>query len=215
MKNILFTLFLYFSFSGLSAQDEAGVKVLFHYLFTQFTEGTVKQKSGETNKASLNYNTITQEMIFEQGDQQMALDKTENIDTVFIQPKKFIPVGKVFYEVATNTPVALFIQYQTDIIPPGNETGFGKSETGAITSVSDLKSSGKLYKLKLPDDYKLISKTRYWLKKDDKYISLKNAKDLKNIFPEKAVAIKDYLKTNKANFKNIDDVIKLIEFCNH
>ena len=62
----------------------------------------------------------------------MALDQLETIDTVYIQNRKFIPEGKVFYEVATNTPVALFIQHKSDIIPPGNNTGFGPCQASAI-----------------------------------------------------------------------------------
>jgi hypothetical protein len=213
MKNILFTLIFYFSASSLWAQ-ESGHEIS-HYLFAQFNEGVVKQKSGEENKVSLNYNTITQEMIFENGDQKLALDKIENIDTVEILSRKFVPVEKVFYEVITNTPNALFIQYEMAIIPPGSETGFGKSQAGAITNVSDLKSSGKLYQLKLPEDYTLRSKNKYWLKKDDQYINIKNAKDVKNVFTDKAAAISDYLKTNKVNFKNTKDVIGLIQFCNN
>jgi hypothetical protein len=213
MKSILFTLIFCFFISDLWAQDSA--HELSNYLFAQFNEGVVKQKSGEENKVSLNYNTITQEMIFENGAQKLALDKVENIDTVVILSRRFVPVGKVFYEVATTTPVALFIQYETTIIPPGSETGFGKSQAGAITNVSDLKSSGKLYQLKLPEDYALRSKTTYWLKKGDEYLSIKNAKDVKSIFTEKAASINDYLKTNRVNFKNTGDVIRLVQFCNN
>jgi len=43
-------------------------------------------------------------MVFEQSGQQMAPDKIENIDTVYILDRKFIPAGQVFYEMATNTP---------------------------------------------------------------------------------------------------------------
>lgn len=213
MKSILFTLIFCFFISDLWAQDSA--HELSNYLFAQFNEGVVKQKSGEENKVSLNYNTITQEMIFENGAQKLALDKIDDIDTVVILSRRFIPVGKVFYEVATSTPVALFIQYETAIIPPGSETGFGKSQAGAITNVSDLKSSGKLYQLKLPEDYVLMSKTKYWLKRDDLYVNVKNIKDVKNVFSEKSAAINDYLKTNKVNFKNTGDIVRLIQFCNN
>lgn len=212
MKNILFCFILSLFTPFLWAQQTD--HELSHYLFAQFNEGIVKQKSGEENNVSLNYNTITQEMIFENGDQKLALDKIENIDTVVILSRKFIPVGKVFYEVVTSTPVALFIQYETAIVPAGSETGFGKSQTAAITNVSDLKSSGKLYQLKLPEDYVLNSKTKYWLRKDGLYIDIKNTKDVKNVFPQKSAVISDYLKTNKVSFKNTGDVIRLINFCN-
>lgn len=145
MKKILLASFGLCLLSPLSAQQEINGKQLFHYIFPDFTEGIFKQKSGEINKALLNYNSLTQEMIFEQSGQQRALDKIENIDTVYINTKTFVPVGQVFYEVATKTPVALFIQHISKIIPPGNETGFGTSETSAINNMTNLKSSGEAY----------------------------------------------------------------------
>lgn len=196
------------------AQPEQQGAALYHYVFPSFIEGTVKQKSGEINKALLNYNSLTEEMIFEQSGRQMALDKTESIDTVYIENKKFVPVGNVFYEVATPTPIALFIQHKSTVIPPGSNTGFGTSQTSAITSITDLKSAGIAYKLRLPDDYKLTSKTVYWLKKSNSYINVKNTKDVQDLFPDKSGAIKDFVKANKINLRNSTDVIKLILFCN-
>jgi hypothetical protein len=214
MKKIFLTVIAVGLASMLSAQSEvAGVK-LSHYLFPGFVEGTVKQKSGEINRAQLNYNLLTEEMIFEQAGQQMALDKTENIDTVYLSDKKFIPVGNVFYEVATNTPIALFIQHKSKIIPPGNETGLGSSQTSAITNVADLKSAGLAYRLKLPDDYKLMSQSVYWIRKGENFMSIKNLKEVQNFFPAKADAIKSFAKENKISFKNPEDVTKLIVFCN-
>lgn len=214
MKNILFSLAACCLFFSLFAQPEINGKEYYNYVFPAFVEGTVKQKSGEVNKASLNYNSLTEEMIFDQSGQKMALDKIETIDTVYIENKKFIPVGKVFYELAANTPVALFIQHKSEILPPGSETGFGTSQTSAITNVNDLKNSGIAYKLKLPDDYKVISKKIYWLKKNNNYYILKSAKNVQDFFPAKADAIKAYIKANKTDLKNDNDVIKLILFCN-
>lgn len=213
-KFFLFTMFTVCITGSLLAQVQQQGAALYHYVFPSFIEGTVKQKSGEVNKALLNYNSLTEEMIFEQSGRQMALDKTENIDTVYIENKKFIPVNNVFYEMVTNTPVALFIQHKSTVIPPGGNTGFGTSQTSAITSITDLKRAGTAYRLALPGDYKLTSKTVYWLKNNNNYITIKNAKDVQDLFPDRSGAIKDFVKANKINFKNSDDVIKLIMFCN-
>lgn len=214
MKRILLTLSASCLLSFLYAQPELQGKELFHYVFPVFTEGTVKLKSGELQKVLLNYNTITEEMVYDQAGQKMALYQLETIDTVYIENRKFIPEGKVFFEMATSTPVALFIQHKTVIIPPGNNTGFGESQTAAITNIITIKNSGTLYQLKLPDDFKLISKTIYFLRKNDNYYIIKNTKDVQDRFTEKASLIKDFAKANKISFKNDDDVIKLVQFCN-
>jgi hypothetical protein len=119
MKKLILTILPAFLFCGLFAQQDQNVKQLTQYLFPDFKEGRVLQKSGTVTKTMLNYNTLTQEMIFIQGDQYLALDKIGDIDTVFLNNKKFVPGDNMFYEVGTNMPIALLIQHTCDIIPPG------------------------------------------------------------------------------------------------
>lgn len=144
----------------------------------------------------------------------MAPDKLERIDTVYLQNKKFIAAGKVFYEVTTHTPVALFIQHKTEIIPPGSNMGFGTTETSATTNSINLIRSGGAYQLKLPDNYKLTSKSEYLLKKNGSYINVKNLQQIEAVFPQKAAMIKDFVKANKLSFNKLEDVKKLILYCN-
>jgi hypothetical protein len=89
--------------------------------------------------------------------------------------------------------VILFLQ--------GNETGFGKSQTSAITNITDLKRSGRAYALSLPDEYTFRDKTIYLLKKDGNFIPVKNIKDVKKVFTGKENLIDTYTKTNKVSFK--------------
>ena len=198
------------------AQADKNVKQLTQYLFPGFTEGRVLQKSGTVTKTQLNYNTLTQEMVFKQDDAFLALDKINEIDTVFLNNEKFIPGDNMFYKVGVKAPVALLIQYTSDIIPPGNETGYGKSQSQATatTNIADLKSGGRAYALSLPDEYSFKNKTAYFLKKDEKYINVSNVKDVKKVFTGKEDLIDDYAKKNKISFKKEEDVITLIEFCN-
>jgi hypothetical protein len=214
MKQLILPLLTLLFLTGLHAQEDVPGKEVRHYVLPTFLEGTVKQKSGETNKALLNYNSVTEEMIFDQGGQQLALDKIENVDTVYIQERKFVPFGNVFYEVATGGLIPLYIQHKTQLIPPGNNTGFGSSQTAAITNISDLKAAGLAYKLKLPDDYKVMNKTVYWLRKNNNYYIIKSEKNIEDLFPAKAEAIKKYVKDNKVNFKNSQDLVKVVRFCN-
>ncbi len=214
MKKIFFCISFIPCYTTIFAQANMKDHYLTQYLLPQFAEGTVKQKSGEAIKATLNYNTLTQEIVFQKDGQLLALDKIENVDTVFIQNKIFIPAGKVFYEAATRAPIMLYIQHQTDIIPPGSETGFGKTQSAAVDNVQDLKSSGRAYALKLPDEFQLKPIITYWLKVNMEYKDFKNVKELKNLLKDKTEVIDTYLKTNKVNFKKPDEVIQLVEYCN-
>jgi len=215
MKLIILFAVILFGWSNTHAQSNDIPKQLTQYLFAAFAEGSVLQKSGAVTKTQLNYNTLTQEMIFKQGDQYLALDRVWEIDTVFLNNKKFVPGNNIFYEVGTKTPVALLIQHTSDIIPQGSETGFGKSQTTAVTNVTDLKRSGRAYALSLPDEYTFKSKTAYILKKEENFIQVINLKDVKKVFAGKEALIDEYTKKNKINFKKDGDVIQLVEFCNN
>lgn len=197
------------------AQADRNVKQLTQYLFPGFTEGSVLQHSGTVTKTMLNYNTLTQEMIFKQGDQNLALADPGSVDTVYLNNRKFIYANNAFYDVAVNAAIGLYIQYSSDIISSGAETGFGKTQTSAASGITDLKSSGKAYALTLTDEYTVKNKTNYFLKKEGKFIAVNNIKDVKGVFAGKEAAIDDYAKKNKVSFKNADDVIKLVEYCNN
>jgi hypothetical protein len=215
MKKLSLTILIIFFVCNVFAQADKNVKQLTQYLFADFTEGSVLQKSGSITKTMLNYNTLTQEMVFKQGEQNLAFADPSSIDTVFLNNKKFIPVDNAFYEVAVNAPVSLYIQHESDIISSGTETGFGKTQTSAAQGLTDLKSSGKAYSLSLTDEYTIRNKTNYFLKKDGNLIAVNNLRDVKKVFAGKENLIDDYAKKNKINFKKDDEVIKLVEFCNN
>ncbi|MDB5013220.1 MAG: hypothetical protein JWQ25_1422, partial [Daejeonella sp.] len=80
MKNFLYLTLTLVQATISFAQDSQGVS-LSHYVFPEFTEGVVKNKSGAIDKARLNYNAITQEFIFEKGTQKLALAQISTIDT--------------------------------------------------------------------------------------------------------------------------------------
>ncbi len=71
------------------------------FLFPVFTKSLVKMKDGRQLTGTLNYNMVDEEMIFNQNGAYMALEKPLEIDTIFLQNRKFIPVENAFYEVLT------------------------------------------------------------------------------------------------------------------
>ena len=83
------------------------------YVFPEFVKGTVLQKGGGVVEAVLNYNTITQEMMFAQNGSNMVMDQADNIDTIYIENRKFIPARSVYLEKLTDTSVPLYIQYKS------------------------------------------------------------------------------------------------------
>ena len=199
-----------------NAQNEDENSVPPHYVFSKFTKGVVKLKDGRVETPMLNYNKLTEEVIFVNNGQNLSLTKLETIDTVTIQNRKFIPVGKVFYELVLNTPVSLFIQHKSRMQMAGSEVGYGgTSQVSSTTRITSLSSSGLVYNLKLPDDCTIEDDSHNWIRKENQLYPADNERDIKKVFPLKEAEIKIFFKANKLKLKNEADAIKLVEFLNN
>jgi hypothetical protein len=207
------TIILLFSIYSVSGQKSNVVSP--HYLLPEFTKGKVLLKSGTPRELKMNYNIITEEIIFEYPGKYLALTNIETIDTVFILGRKFIPSGKIFLELLVKSRNSLFAKYTCTITPPGKPSGYGgTSQTSSITVVDQLFSEGRAYEMELPSDYGVSPNTEYLLFMNGKFIRINNLKQVIKAFPEKESQIKEYGKNRKTDFKKQDDVISLIAFCN-
>jgi hypothetical protein len=139
---------------------------------------------------------------------------TENIDTVYLQNKKFIPSDQNFVEVILSGEIPFFIQNKADIILPGKPAGYGgTSQTSATVSVSQLHTQAGTFNLKLPDDYTVKPYTINWVFINGKMRSFLNDRQFLKIFSDKQSEIRQFIKANKIKFEKREDLIRLIIFC--
>lgn len=186
-----------------------------HYLFPAFGKAVVKWKAGGYQPANMNYNTITEEMIFNQNEQLLAVDKLETIDSVYLNGRVFIPVNNKFFEVAYNGSITLLIQHRKTLIDGGKPAAYGgTTQTSSVTPISSISSGGNIYKLKLPDSYSTKDATLFWIKVNKKQRNFINEKQLIKILPEKKDAITAYTAKFQPNFRNAEDVLALIRYLN-
>jgi len=198
---------------GIAQED---VKLISHYLFPEFTIGKILMTTGTVKVIKLNYNSLTEEMIFEYNGTNLAIANPELVDTVYILGRKFIQVKKIFYELIENLPVPLYVHHLCRVTAPGKDSGYGgTSQTSAITSTSSIYSSRGIYELKLPADYLIEPYSEYILKKDNEYSRVSNTNQVIKCFPEKKDAIKEFVKKNDTDFKKEEDIKNLIKFCNN
>lgn len=156
-----------------------------HYLFPEFTRGVILMKSGKRNDAVLNYNSLTEEMIFEKSGQKRAIGTNELlfVDTVFIEDRKFVVLNGKFVELAHHSTWDLFVEHKCKVEEAGKPAGYGgTSQTSAATSVSSLYSQGRVvYNLKLPDNYETKPYRVYWLKKNGEIYKFGSMRELKKL----------------------------------
>lgn len=185
------------------------------YLFPGFTRGLVRMKTGENYNAVLNYNTVTENMVWEQDGKLLDLTNMKAVDTIFLQNRKFVPVNEVFYEVLVNAPISLFIQHKSDLVPAGSPSGYGgTSQTASIKNLSSVSLKSGTYNLEIPSDYNINPSSVYWIRKSNTMFSFLNKRQFLKIFSEKNDEIEKFIKQNRLKTENRDDLIKLVNYCN-
>lgn len=210
------TLFLLLSTTVcLKAQETV---TLSHYLFPDFQLGVVLLKNGVRNNAKLNYNAASEEMVFDENGKTLAIGDAvlPQIDTVFVADEKFIRINNKFVRILIDKPeIDLFVEHKCRLIPPGKPAAYGgTSQTSSTTSYSSILSDGRVYDLKLPDDYKIIPYNVFWLNRNGKLQSFSNLGQLKKIYRDKKKLVGDYLKKNEvklANEKSVEEAITYLE----
>jgi hypothetical protein len=214
-KKQLLIVFIFFIYYAIDIQTQAQ-KDTARYIFPEFAIGSVKMKNGQTEFALMNYNQLTEEMIFEKDGVKLALDSLETIDTITIESRIFVPYRKIFFELLVNGPVSLFVQHKCNPIAAGNPSGYGETtETGAAKNVSSLSYPGMpLQKLKLPGDYHITDDSQFWIRRNGTFYKSNTGSQIIKVFPEKAKEIKHFIKENNLNLKNTNDLITLIVKCN-
>lgn len=212
MKKIklFFCSFLLWPFLGFSQSTNANAKV---YLLEDFTEGKALMKNGSVETAEFNYDPLNQSIIFKKGKEVMTLTGLDEIDTVYIDNKKFVALNNVAYEVAASAPVSLLVSYSLKSKSLTATTDHNGTSTQSTNQVSNTVSDAYMirrYQGKF--GYTIIN--QYWLKKGDRLYKANTEKQIINMFPGKSNEINTYLENNKPDFNKVSHVGRLIKFCN-
>ena len=195
-----------------SAQEGNQAVVQSHYLLSQFTPGKVHMKSGQANPLKLNYNGITNEMVFEYNGTYLAIANPEQVDSVVIDGRVFMPVEKKFYEMLTHTPHALYREFSCSIKEPELSNGYGAAApTAAANDLRGIYKRDMAYQPNLPADIKIVAKQTWWIKTNDGFRKFTNEQQLRKLFPDKKDKISEWVKNNDTNFSKPDDLADLVK----
>lgn len=213
--NILATLVMGITWLNLSAQTKPDGTAP-QFLFPEFIKGEIRLKNGKSQFAQLNYNTISERIVFKQDEKIFDLINVENIDTVYILKSKFIPSGsKFYYELLLNSKVPLFVEHKGKLLPPGKPGAYGTtSQVSSSTYLSSTQLQSGYYNLKLPEDYDVKVDPVFWIKKDSSMVSFISEKQFLKIFPESEAELKRFIRQDRIKFDRIHDVIRLLTWMN-
>ncbi len=183
------------------------------FLYPEFAQGKVKMKTGKDLEASLNYNLVSQKVTFLRQGEILDLTDISNVDTVYINDRKFIPSGKIFYEVLSTAPFILYVQHKANVKKAAQSDSYGKiPETASSTSLKYFSTSAEFYKMS-DQDLVITREDIYWLLINDSLQSFRDTGQLIKLFPGQKDNIRSYVRKNKLKFSNPEDIKRLAGFC--
>lgn len=190
-------------------------KLLPQFLYTDFNTSQIKMKSGQVYASLMNYNIVTEKMIFIKDDQYYTLTNPELVDTVYLNGNIFIPVGKVYYEILFAGTISLFAQYKGELVAPGKPAAYGgTSQVSSSEYSSTITLSGREYNLPLPPNYTLEKTTVFWIRKESAWFDFATEKQFLKIFPATSTRLKWFIKENHLKIDNPGHLKKLVDYCN-
>jgi hypothetical protein len=202
-----------FSVRAVAQTDQK--RALPQFIFEKFTNGIVKMKAGNKYVAKINYNMVEEAMIIEQKGNYIALEDVKDIDTVYIQNRSFVPVGEVFYEVISTGKATIFIQHKSRYSTEGTPTAYGiTSPTNSSVKVTSVKGANSFRSLEIPENSTVNQASINWCYRNGSTEKINGEKAFLKLFPENEKELKEFIKTNKTNFKSREDLIKLGNYCN-
>lgn len=185
-----------------------------HFVFDRFRDATILYKNKKETRTKLNYNKAMEEMIYVSDDgKNMALYPINQIDTIYFDGRKFVPVEKRFYEVLLNDKqCVLYASYRCRMSVRAQNIGYGSSSTTSVENISSLNAEGEVYQFKLPENYKSDPYVVYYIVKDgvelDKFSKVK---ELTRIFSDHKKEISSFIKQHKIK-NNPEDIVQTLQF---
>lgn len=185
------------------------------YSYPEFTMGNVYFKDGQRYPALLNYNSLFQEMQFidKKGD-TLSLTEGATIKCIVIKTDSFFYNNGYLKLVANYGKIKLA---RKDFITFTNRQklgGFGEESSARIGTYESVQFGATFKDLVAKEVLTFAKKAGFYLGDVFNHFEQANKKSFLNFYPSKGKEIKNYLKENKVDFSNQDDVEKMIVFLN-
>ncbi|MBS1597902.1 MAG: hypothetical protein JST75_06735 [Bacteroidetes bacterium] len=188
----------------------------FTYQFPAFTDGTVLFKNGTVSMAKMNFNTFLCKMQFiDPSGDTLVLSKLEEISSIRLNDRSFL-YNNGYYEIITESDsikLAVLRKINIDVVVTGAMGAH--SHTANIHSFDSYINPSASKGLFVNEDLSVKKETSYSLMGAGGTIINASKSGFLKMFSSDKKNIENYLKSNKINFNNRDDLEKLFLFCIH
>ncbi|MBN9300836.1 MAG: hypothetical protein KH100_11470 [Dysgonomonas mossii] len=215
MKNKYLLLSLFFSLFWVSLELQAQEDNV--YIFDEFKNGKAVYKNGAVVYAKLNYDPLNQRMLFLSPSDNALLEivNPSDISYINIEGRMFEQIkGNLFYERINYNNFIFYIQWRYKAVSEGKPSGYGMtSTTSAITSVSVINKEGRAIPLNVSEKFNYKPDNFYYIKINNTQKRFSSPDSLAKLFKVHKEEIKKYIKENKLDFDNPEDIKSAVEYC--
>ena len=215
MKNKYLLLSLFFSLFWVSLELQAQEDNV--YIFDEFKNGKAVYKNGAVVYAKLNYDPLNQRMLFLSPSDNALLEivNPSDISYINIEGRMFEQIkGNLFYERINYNNFIFYIQWRYKAVSEGKPSGYGMtSTTSAITSVSVINKEGRAIPLNVSEKFNHKPDNFYYIKINNTQKRFSSPDSLAKLFKVHKEEIKKYIKENKLDFDNPEDIKSAVEYC--
>ena len=185
------------------------------FLFREFSPAKVIMKNGSRSGAMMNYNMVTEKMVYSKNEQLYDMINTELVDTIYLNNSVFVPVGRIFHEVLAAGLLSFYVQHKANLMSAGAPAGYGgTSQVSNSKTLNSVELSGGYYNLELPKDFTVSNASVYWIRKDKEYESFVTERQFLKLFPEYEDNLKQFIKKNRVKFDKPASIAVLGAYCN-
>jgi hypothetical protein len=182
------------------------------FLYPQFTDGEVVMKTGSVSQSKLNFDLLLGEIEFLSDKDTLMIARKKDLNMVTVARDTFIYRGGYLKLIHSGTvKVLLRDKFKvTDIVKKGAMGAPNRSS--AIDSYTAIPTDKNLLALVPTEDIVFRRTLEFYILTANGDLIDFRKKNIMELYPQKESEIQKFLKSNKINFEEQADILKLADF---
>ena len=171
-------------------------------------------RNGAHIDVPLNYDASNSDMLYIQNGKQKILLNTQDVDTIYIDNRRFIPINRAFLEICKLSNGLLSINWKLKEVFKGYRGAYGQIIQSHVESVNtNAFQPGTSYEQQRVDVTECKNKNQYWVVIDGISKKFSSKKSLFHLFPNHKKKIENYWTLNHCSFSKPTLIIRFVDYC--
>jgi hypothetical protein len=198
---------------------KAGMKVVDcfpfneRYRYPKFLSGRIQLTNGVSADKILNYDFLTGAVEFLRGKDTLSITNGKDIRHIVIDADTFYYYKGGYLELISGGAVKIALRQYIKLKETQKKDTYGTSSSGSATnSYGSLPMGGDFHMLVANEDMVFQRTLEYYISDPEGGFDQFNKKNVLHLYPKNEKEIKAYLKSEKINFDERDDLLKLADY---